>query len=380
MRRARHRAAAAVVAVLVAAIPVQAGTATVQQKRQELDEIRQQLDEKRRELRRTRRAERSVLGELRQIEDTRDRLAAELRDLESRLRFVRKRQEATEIRVMALTELLALREKQLAGRLRDIYRWGRTGYVDVLLGAADFGELVTRFHFLGRIVSADADLIRRTARERQTWQALREELTEQRSEIESLVQEVAARKRSLEAQEESKRALLRRIERERATFENLVAELEEDSRRLERLIRQLTPSTGPDPHRLGLRVRAGFLWPARGAITSGFGLRRHPIFRLTRMHNGVDIAAPWGSPVLAAAPGKVLYTGWFGGYGKMVLLDHGSGVTTLYGHLSQILVRTGQVVARGQVIGRVGSTGYSTGPHLHFEVRVDGRPVDPLGR
>jgi murein DD-endopeptidase MepM/ murein hydrolase activator NlpD len=294
--------------------------------------------------------------------------------------LVRKRQEATEIRVTALTRQLALRERQLAGRLRDIHRWGRTGYIDVLLGADDFGEMVTRFHFLGRIVSADTDLIRRTARDRQAWQALRQDLADHRLEIESLVQQVDERRRSLRAQEESKRALLRRIERERTTFENLVEELEEDSRRLEQLIRQLTPTTRPELGRIGLRVRAGFLWPARGPITSGFGMRRHPIFRITRMHNGVDIAAPWGSPVLAAAPGRVLYTGWFGGYGKMILLDHGSGVTTLYAHLSRILVRRGQVVERGQRIGRVGSTGYSTGPHLHFEVRIDGRPVNPLGR
>jgi len=112
-------------------------------------------------------------------------------------------------------------------------------------------------------------------------------------------------------------------------------------------------------------------------VTSRFGFRRHPIFRLRQFHQGVDIAAPRGSRVLAAFDGKVLFAGWYGGYGKLVILDHGGGTSTLYGHLSAILVKPGQVVARGQLIGNVGSTGYTTGPHLHYEVRQNGRPIEP---
>ncbi len=128
------------------------------------------------------------------------------------------------------------------------------------------------------------------------------------------------------------------------------------------------------------RLRAGLLWPARGLITSGFGMRRHPVFGTRRMHTGVDIGAPWGSPVLAADSGIVIFVGWLGGYGRTIRITHGASTTTLYGHLSAILVRAGQVVQRGDVIGRVGNTGYSTGPHLLFEVRMDGAPVNPLGR
>jgi len=136
---------------------------------------------------------------------------------------------------------------------------------------------------------------------------------------------------------------------------------------------------GRPPAALAGRL-AGLIWPARGVFTSGFGLRRHPVFRILRMHTGQDIAAPYGTPVRAAADGQVLYTGWFGGYGKIVVIDHGGGLSTLYAHLSAILTGEGAVVRRGQVIGRVGSTGYSTGPHVHFEVRVNGRPIDPVQR
>jgi murein DD-endopeptidase MepM/ murein hydrolase activator NlpD len=121
-----------------------------------------------------------------------------------------------------------------------------------------------------------------------------------------------------------------------------------------------------------------FVWPARGRVTSGFGFRRHPVFGTHEMHTGIDIGAPLGPPVDSARAGKVLAADWEGGYGKLVRVDHGDGLTTTYSHLSQIAVRVGQVLDPGDLIGYVGNTGFSTGPHLLFEIRVNGRPLDPL--
>ncbi|MDR7401909.1 MAG: peptidoglycan DD-metalloendopeptidase family protein [Armatimonadota bacterium] len=119
-------------------------------------------------------------------------------------------------------------------------------------------------------------------------------------------------------------------------------------------------------------IARGFLWPARGSLRSRFG------WRWQRHHDGIDIAAPYGTPIYAAKAGRVVFAGWYYGYGRTVILDHGNGVTTLYGHASRLLVRVGDQVDAGQPIALVGSTGYSTGPHLHFEIRVRGRPLDPL--
>lgn len=127
-----------------------------------------------------------------------------------------------------------------------------------------------------------------------------------------------------------------------------------------------------------LRARARMLWPSSGIITSRFGWRIHPIFGTREFHTGLDIATRWGSPVLAARAGVVRFVGWMAGYGRMVVVDHGRGLETVYSHLSAALVRPGQYVAQGEVIGRIGSTGWSTGPHLLFEVRRNGVPVDPL--
>ena len=153
-------------------------------------------------------------------------------------------------------------------------------------------------------------------------------------------------------------------------------ELEKNSKDLEAMIRkaQVPPRR---PTMAEAHTRFAFLWPTRGLFTSGFGMRRHPLFGIWHLHTGVDIATAWGAPVLAAAEGRVIYAGWFGGYGKIVVIDHGEGISTLYGHLSNLLVVAGDDVRRGQPVGRVGSTGFSTGPHLHFEVRINGRPVNP---
>ncbi|HXF81432.1 MAG TPA: peptidoglycan DD-metalloendopeptidase family protein, partial [bacterium] len=270
------------------------------------------------------------------------------------------------------------RRERLRGRLRALYLHGRTGYVDVLLGSADVGEFVARWQIVSTIVGADTRLIQEYTRDVEEQRAALAALTQAQARLAAIAEETARRRREVEAREEAKRGVLARLRQERAAYERMVRELEEDSRQLEALIRR---SQSAGRRRVAMaRGLPGFIWPARGIFTSGFGVRRHPIFRIRRLHTGQDIAAPYGAPVVAAADGRVIYTGWFGGYGRIVVLDHGEGVSTLYAHLSQILARSGQAVRKGQAIGRVGSTGYSTGPHVHFEVRVHGTPIDPARR
>jgi murein DD-endopeptidase MepM/ murein hydrolase activator NlpD len=119
------------------------------------------------------------------------------------------------------------------------------------------------------------------------------------------------------------------------------------------------------------------LYPNDGAITSGFGWRRHPILGYSRFHAGIDFGASYGSTIRAADSGTVIFAGWYGGYGYTVVINHGGSIATLYGHTSKLYVREGQTVQQGEAIAAVGSTGLSTGPHLHFEVRKNGEPVDP---
>jgi murein DD-endopeptidase MepM/ murein hydrolase activator NlpD len=130
---------------------------------------------------------------------------------------------------------------------------------------------------------------------------------------------------------------------------------------------------------LNIRKQLLLVWPLHGAITSGFGWRTHPIFGTREFHTGIDIAGRWGTPIVAAYWGTVRYVGWKGGNGEIVIVDHGHGIETAYSHLSATTVKPGEVVEEGQEIGRTGSTGWSTGPHLFFEVYVDGSPRNPTG-
>lgn len=356
-----------------------ASTANVREPREQLQRLLAKLTRSKRQLREVRRREHRVLGELESIDRSRESAENRLRELAAELVHSRTAIQATGTRLAATERRLAAGRGRLGGRLRAIYKYGRTGYVDILLGASDIGEFITRWHFITHIVQSDGRLIREYTADVEAARALHTALVAEQQHLTTISARTEARQRDMVAREQSKRAMLARLQRERAAYERMVQELEEDSRQIEVLI-QRAQSSGGRPSVAIARSLAGFIWPARGLFTSGFGMRRHPIFRIRRMHTGQDIAAPYGTPVQAAAEGQVIYTGWFGGYGKIVVIDHGQGISTLYAHLSSILTRDGAHVRRAQTIGRIGSTGYSTGPHVHFEVRVNGRPIDPARR
>ncbi|HEY6102434.1 MAG TPA: peptidoglycan DD-metalloendopeptidase family protein [bacterium] len=351
---------------------------TLQERQSELRRLLNRLTQSRSQLREVRTRERRVLGELEDIDRTKDSAERRLSALSTELSQTRGNAQATATQLALAERRLRDHRTLLRGRLRDVYKYGRTGYADVLFGASDFGEFVTRWHFVSAIVHADGRLISDYESDVAEYQKLQTTLRREQAQLETITVQTQVRRREIVQQEQAKRAVLTRLQRERAAYEQMVRELEEDSKELEVLILRTQTRSGLQPA-VALRLRT-FVWPARGGITSGFGFRRHPIFGIRRMHTGVDIGAPRGAPVEAAAAGRVIYTGWFGGYGKIVIIDHGGGVSTLYAHLSQILTEEGRNVEKGEVIARVGSTGYSTGPHLHFEVRLNGRPIDPTRR
>ena len=380
----RRMLLAALLILIVATPPAAASTAgtssaaVLRDQRTRLQRLLDRLTRSKVRLREVRREERRVLSELEDIDRSQEATEQRLQELAREMAGSRTAAQAIATRLAVTERRLAEHRARLRGRLRTVYMHGRTGYVDVLLGAEDVREFVTRWHFVSTIVRADGRIIREYAEDVEEHRALIETLRQEQARLAAVSAETAARQREVEAREQAKRSALARLRQERRAFERMVRELEEDSRQLEVLIRRSQRSTSRGVALA--RSLSGFIWPARGVFTSGYGIRRHPIFRIRRMHTGQDIAAPYGTPVQAASDGRVIYTGWFGGYGKIVVVDHGDGVSTLYAHLSKILTRSGARLRRGEVVGRIGSTGYSTGPHVHFEVRVNGRPIDPARR
>jgi murein DD-endopeptidase MepM/ murein hydrolase activator NlpD len=257
---------------------------------------------------------------------------------------------------------------------------GPVSATDVLIGAQGLSDFLDRQYYVEQVMVEDADLLwdlraaqREVVRERRQVLARRAELAAAHQENFGLVADAGRQAADYEGR---RKVLLR----ERAAQEAQFRELEEDSREVQRSLEREVARRMANPRSFQALPRWGgqLFRPTAGRFGSGFGPRYHPILHYTRMHNGVDIGGKQGQPVYAAASGEVFHASWRGGYGKCIILLHGGEMSTLYAHLSAFNVRLGQRVTRGQLIGAVGSTGLSTAPHLHFEVRRNGRPVNPL--
>jgi len=254
--------------------------------------------------------------------------------------------------------------------------------------------IVARREAVAAQVAAQVQVHKETVEElegdRRTYAAMVEQLRVESAQLEAELRRlarIAARRaaRQEAARQEAARQEAARQEAARQEAARQEAARQEEARQEEarrddqQATRTRAPAAQPPPAPSTSSSSSGFLWPADGVKTSDFGWRTHPIFGTGRLHSGIDIGAAYGSAISAAASGTVVSAGTMSGYGNVVVIDHGGGIATLYAHQSSVAVGTGQAVERGQTIGYVGSTGYSTGPHLHFEVRVNGTPVDPMG-
>ncbi|NLO28565.1 MAG: peptidoglycan DD-metalloendopeptidase family protein [Actinobacteria bacterium] len=319
---------------------------------------------------------------------TRRRAAERLADIQARLvqmaADLAEKQQLIEQTENDLTKQQGI----FSDRVVQIYKTGGTiVYLEVLLKSTSLDEIVGRIDLLNQIVERDNEVVDQIER-------LRGRVEEQKTSLESEQSRVVAMERDqvvlteelqaaedqcrasldeLEAAREAKKKVLAAAERDEAAWKTQEDSLLAESERLKAALKALSVV---EPVKKGSGVLAR---PVDGGVTSGFGYRMHPIFHVRKMHTGIDMDGDMGDPIRAASAGTVISAGWRGGYGKCVVISHSGGLATLYGHLSTILVSVGEEVKRGEIIGKVGSTGYSTGPHLHFEVRVNGEPVDPLG-
>ena len=357
--------------VVLAISPVLADE--LEDKQQELTNIQQQADDAQRKAERARLKERSVAEQLRVIQ-------AELSEAQAEFDAINDQLLQTEGQIRSNTELSARLVKKMEAqtqtlhrRIRDIYKNGQVNYLDVLFGAKDFSDFVSRMDILKKILAYDNALLQATKADREALARAKAQLEIDRGKIVELRKQSAAKKALVAERRQERQGVLNAATYERETAERAYRELIETSKQIETMIRKIQSGEKNVGGSTGT-----MLWPAEGEITSPFGWRVHPIFGTQRLHTGIDIGADYGDTVRAADGGVIIHSDWMGGYGNAVIIDHGNGISTLYAHNSQLLVSEGQTVAKGQAISRVGSTGYSTGPHLHFEVRQNGTPVNPL--
>lgn len=349
---------------------------TAAQLHQKLKSVKSRIHQKKVQLRAVKRTERKITGEIEQVERRLLRTRSRLDYVRERLAILRKRHRVLTERIGVTQRRLAGRRRVLALRLRQTYEQGRDGYLHVLLASRSMNEYMSRSYYVQKIVDADTRLIAAIRADELQLRGDRRELERRTAEQKALEEELVSRTREYRADALRKRDLLADVRSTRRSLEEALDVLEQASRDIEARIRAMQRT--PRGRARLLRPWTGrFIRPVSGGITSGFGMRFHPILHRYRMHTGVDFAASSGTPIRAAAGGEVVMASYMRGYGNTVVIDHGGGVTTLYAHCSALLVREGQTVRQGQVIARVGSTGLSTGPHLHFEVRQNGTPVNP---
>lgn len=353
------------------------GTALADDLEDQLADLQRQAEEQQAKTNEASAKVESVSERLRQIQEELRVATAEYKEVKGQL-------DSVEDKISDNTELLQkteadlkVKNKKLQQRVRDIYINGQISYVDVLFGAKDFADLMTRMDVLKRIIKHDYDLIMKVREEKATVENTRAQLEKDKAEAEVLVADAQAKRAKVEDKESEQQVLLDQAIYDRDTSERMYEEIMAASQEVANMIRRShMSSAGYSGAPAGA---GGMIWPISGPITSEFGWRTHPIFGTARFHSGLDIGGDYGMPIYAAASGTVIYAGWISGYGNAVIIDHGGGVTTLYGHNDSLNVSEGENVAQGQVIAMCGSTGNSTGPHCHFEVRENGEPVSPYG-
>jgi murein DD-endopeptidase MepM/ murein hydrolase activator NlpD len=353
--------------------------APVNQLQNELSSLRNQKKKVATELTRTKREAKVVLGDIARVDTRLNQLEGELEVTSSRLDESRRDQQRLTQDLVDATARLARTKDLVERRLRRMYVSGNTSFISAVVGTRTVGELATQKYRYQSIAQEDRRIF-------EEYKELQAKVREQKTRTDELVKRIdrlasnqRAQQSNLKDARQEKGVYLRELRTKEDRLQSLLRQFEQDERQIVNQIAAASrrPRTGEAP----LPAFTGrFMKPVNGTMTSGFGNRLHPILKVNRLHAGVDFGAPTGTPIYAAAAGEVIGASYMGGYGNVVILDHGGGISTVYAHCSRILVRVGQRVDRGQHIAAVGSTGLSTGPHLHWEVRVSGRPVNPLGR
>ncbi len=330
-------------------------------------------------------------GRLNEIESELVRLGTQIDGVQARLsvtreklRNLREQLRLKRLELAAAEAKLKAEEENLQTRVVLAYKTSDLTYVDVVLASTSFEDLVTRTSMVRDLIDSNDELVgsleeARNVVDRERADIAEKEdtvhttvidLQEQSDELVALRGAQADQKAQSLAARQEKSSTLAGVKDDLAVLRRQEAQLLAESRQLSGVITDWGGGGGGT----GDMIR-----PVAGVITSPFGWRMHPILHYRKFHTGVDFGVGYGSPIHAADSGTVIYATWMGGYGNVIIVNHGAGISTLYAHQSALLVGVGSSVSRGQVIGRVGSTGLSTGPHLHFEVRVNGNPVDPMG-
>ncbi|RCJ18209.1 peptidase M23 [Nostoc minutum NIES-26] len=372
---------------LITALPVDAAPLgsvdTLRRQQQQINQERANMTQERDRLTNLQKAAQNRLTGINQNLQTTN---SYIQDSELRLQISSQRLQQLEADLAVAVRSYEERQIATVARLRYLQRSpARQGWA-VLLQSQSISDFISRRHQLKLVYQADQQILAKLNEQANLINKQKTDVEQQKNEIALIRQQLLAQKADYQTQAQSQSEMIQRLNSDRLALEAAQNQLDQDSKNLEVLIQQkiaeararVEAQAKTNSRRSIIIQGTGmFAYPSDAPTSSPFGWRMHPVLGYRRFHAGLDFAASYGSTIRAADSGTVIFAGWYGGYGRAVIIDHGKGITTLYGHTSQLYVSEGQAVQRGQAIAAVGSTGLSTGPHLHFEVRRNGSPVNP---
>lgn len=362
----------------------------------QVQDLQGQIDSSRLEQENWQQVIEDVSAKLKQIQADLDAANARLQSIQTKQAEINAQIAQNQNEIVKMEAYLKTRQDVLNRRVRAIYMHGQLNYLEVILGANSFSDFANRVELLKRVIRSDYNLILEIQKQKAAIEAKKAQLEEDKRQLDALAaeaektrQEIAKKKaeqqKVLDAAKSNKAAAAQMeqdLNAQLASVRNLIQQRLAAAEAARQAAQQQAASDdegggGSDDNYVQGTGAMG--WPCSGPITSPFGYRTHPIFGTTIFHAGIDIGVDYGTPIHAADSGVVVYSGWISGYGNAVIIDHGGGISTLYGHNQSLAVSEGQSVSKGSVIAYAGSTGNSTGPHCHFEVDVNGSPVNPMG-
>lgn len=363
----------------------------------QVSDIQGQIDSSRLEQENWEQVIQDVSAKLKSIQAELDAATAKLKSIQAQQAQINAQIAQTTADIAKAEAYLKTRQAVLNRRVRAIYMHGQLNYLEVILGANSFSDFANRLELLKRVIHSDYSLILEIQKQKAAIEAKKAQLEEDKKQLDALAAEAEKTQQEIAAKKAEQQKVLDAARSNKAAAAQMEKDLNSQLAQVKSLIqqrlaaaeaaRQAQQQAASDDGGGGgggsddnyVEGTGSLSWPVNGPITSPFGYRTHPIFGTTILHAGIDIGVDYGTPVHAADSGTVVYSGWISGYGNAVIIDHGGGLSTLYGHNQSLAVSEGQSVSKGQVVAYAGSTGNSTGPHVHFEVDVNGSPVNPLG-
>ncbi len=365
--------AAALVLGIVATIApmfVSASQSQINQQQQKKNEAQQKLDSNK-----SKRAK--TLAEMERLEKESGDIQSKIDVIDGEIAETEKKLVEEEAKLEVATKKAEEKYELFKERFRVMCEQGDVSYIEMLLSAKSFSDFVDKAEIVKEISEHDKEIFDEMEETRLAIEKARDEIAELKKAQEASKSNLSSQKQALQQKQQEQKAYMQELEKDAATYQKII---DEADAAMERLRRQVSGSLSTSS---GGRTYVGgeFTWPTPSChyITSHFSPRRkNPVSGVWKRHTGTDIGAAYGTTIVAANSGTVTLAGWNSGYGNCVIIDHGGGRATLYAHMSSYSVSSGQSVSKGQQIGKVGSTGNSTGPHLHFEVLINGAAVDPM--